>query len=163
METPVRYCRHGDNTNHTLYHGHPCRSFWLGPEIALWLRLSLRQEGRTTVEALVEGVPTTPTRTAIGKPDLSSPPFFSRLRLFPPCFLFWTTPGLPATPAHPGLFLAPSPHSDLILPRTGPTDTSSHPSTQDPQEHTPAPLRFQTECTQLKALLFKVSPYSQTV
>ena len=40
----------------TLYHGHPCRSFWLGPEIALGLaRLSLRQEGRTRVEALVEG------------------------------------------------------------------------------------------------------------
>ena len=37
----------------TLYHGHPCPSFWLGPEFPLGMtaRLSLRQEGRTRVEA----------------------------------------------------------------------------------------------------------------
>ena len=47
-------------TNHTLYHGHPCPSFWLGPELSLGIaRLSLRQEGRTRVEALVEGDQTT--------------------------------------------------------------------------------------------------------
>ena len=40
----------------TLYHGHPCPSSWLGPELSLGTaRLSLRQEGRTRVEALVEG------------------------------------------------------------------------------------------------------------
>ena len=42
----------------TLYHGHPCPSFWLWPELPLrTARLSLRQEGQTRVEALVEGGP----------------------------------------------------------------------------------------------------------
>ena len=48
-----------DNSYSTLYHGHPCPSFWLGPELSLGIaRLSLRQEGRTRVEALAEGVVT---------------------------------------------------------------------------------------------------------
>ena len=46
-----------DSLDHaTLYHGHPCPSFWLGPEFPLGIaRLSFRQEGRTRVEVMLEG------------------------------------------------------------------------------------------------------------